>query len=83
MPRDPECIVCHAGRPNLQAICTECDGCMVEHCQCDPCQHDKARIDECVFCERNATVVESLLDAVVRADDIEADLRWLMGESNV
>lgn len=56
---------------------------MVEHCQCDPCQHDKARIDECVFCERNATVVESLLDAVVRADDIEADLRWLMGESNV
>lgn len=80
MSQDPNCAVCNAERPNLVGICVECDGCMRLHCQCDPCQHDKPRADECVFCQRVAT---PLLDALVQADDIDADLRWLMGDSNV
>lgn len=76
MPQNPNCGVCNAERPNLQGICTECDGCFVDHCQCDPCQHGRARSEQCCFCERGMV---PLLDAVVTADDIESDLRWLMG----
>jgi hypothetical protein len=80
MPQHPTCAECNAGRPNLQGICTLCDGCMRLHCGCDPCQHGKAQAEECVFCER---AVVPLLDALVQADDVDADLRWLMGEQNV
>lgn len=78
MPQHPTCVVCNATRPNLQGICSECEGCMATHCQCNPCSHGQERIAGCVFCNREP---KSLLDAVVQADDIEADLRWLMGPS--
>ena len=81
MPRDSECIVCNAGRPNLQAICTDCDGCMVEHCQCDPCQHGKTRAEECVFCQRGFAL--PLSDVMVMRDNVEDDINWLLGEQNV
>jgi hypothetical protein len=35
----------------------------------------------CGFCERDE--MPHLFEAVVQADDIDADLRWLMGEPNV
>jgi hypothetical protein len=25
---------------------------MCDHCECDPCQHGKARAEDCVFCQR-------------------------------
>lgn len=78
MSQDPNCAVCNAERPNLVGICVECGGCFSVHCQCDACQHGKARLEECVFCQRGTMV---LLDAIVIEDDIAADLRWLMGPS--
>lgn len=33
-------------------ICCECLGCFKNCCVCNPCQHGKARTEECVFCER-------------------------------
>ena len=81
MPQHPTCAECNAGRPTLQGVCTDCDGCMRLHCECDPCQHGKARAAMCVFCERDE--MPHLFEAVVQADDIDADLRWLMGEQNV
>lgn len=79
MPQHPTCVECNAGRPEFQGVCTDCDGCMRLHCQCDPCQHGKARLEECVFCQRGTM---ALLDAIVIEDDIAADLHWLMGASN-
>jgi hypothetical protein len=37
-------------------ICIYCDGCFINCCTCDPCQHGKRRDEECVFCERKAKV---------------------------
>jgi len=53
---NPSCDFCQAG----YGVCTECGGCFGEHCQCDPCQHGKARKDECTFCgrEKEQTVEE-------------------------
>jgi len=79
MPQHPTCPRCNAGRPDLRGICTDCDGCMSEHCQCDPCQHGKSQEEECVFCLRWSSVI----DVMVRHDDIDADLRWLTGGSDV
>lgn len=75
MSQDPNCAVCNAGRPYLVGICTECGGCFGNHCDCFVCQHGQQRTEHCVFCGRD---VGPLLDAVVLADDIESDLRWLM-----
>ena len=75
MPRDPNCAVCNAGRPNLRGICTDCNGCMIEHCQCDPCQHNKKRSEECVFCER----FFALIDLLPLRDNTEDDIKWLFG----
>ena len=80
MAKDSSCAICNAERPDFQGVCTECDGCFGDHCDCVVCAHDKPRADECVFCQR---VAPQLLDALVQADDIDADLRWLMGDSNV
>lgn len=46
--KDPNCDFCNA----VQGICTECNACFSEHCDCDPCQHGKPRDVECVFCGR-------------------------------
>lgn len=75
MPQDSNCVVCNAQRPNLVGICTECEGCMAEHCDCPICQHGKARVEACFFCGRGNV---ALFSAVVQADDIDADLEWLM-----
>ena len=80
MARDPNCDFCTAGAPNLQGICTDCDGCLGEHCQCDPCQHDKKRSEECVFCGRGYT---PLVDSLPLRDNIEDDIKWLFGGSDV
>ena len=76
MGQHPTCAVCNAGRPDLQGICVECDGCFHEHCQCPVCQHGKTRLEDCVFCDRQTLPP---VDAIVQADDIESDLRWLVG----
>ena len=46
--RDPDCMACQG----VQGVCTDCEGCMVEHCKCDPCQHGRARAEGCGFCRR-------------------------------
>jgi hypothetical protein len=73
MPQHPACGACNAGKPDLQGICTDCDGCMSQHCQCDPCQHGKARSEECVFCERPS----ALADVMVNTDALQDDIDWL------
>lgn len=78
MSQDPTCAYCQAGCLDLQGICTECDGCMRLHCQCDPCQHGKTREEACFFCGRGNV---ALFSAVVQADDIDGDLRWLVGHT--
>jgi hypothetical protein len=50
MARDPNCDFCLGA----YGICTECEGCMFDHCECDPCAHGKARIEECIFCDRHS-----------------------------
>ena len=78
MPRDLNCDFCNAGAPNLQGLCVDCDGCFGEHCTCDPCQHDKPRTEECVFCGRGFT---PLVDVLMQQHDKELDeaMEWLMG----
>ena len=51
--KDPTCDYCS----EVYGVCTECAGCFGEHCQCDPCQHGKARVEECVFCQRGFSPV--------------------------
>lgn len=48
MSYDVNCAACQA----VQGACVDCGGCFRKHCQCDPCQHGKARADinSCVFC---------------------------------
>ena len=48
----------------VQGVCTDCDGCFGEHCQCDPCQHGKKRAEECVFCGRGFTPTEDQVAAI-------------------
>lgn len=76
MSQHPTCPECNAGRPDLQGICTECDGCFRLHCDCTHCAHGKSRVDDCVFCARCST---PLLEMLIQAADIESDLRWLVG----
>jgi hypothetical protein len=54
MARDPNCDFCL----EVQGVCTECDGCFGEHCQCDPCAHNKFRDEACVFCVRGFDMPE-------------------------
>ena len=76
--KDANCEFCNAGAPNLQGICTDCDSCFGEHCQCDPCQHGKARSEECVFCGRG---FKPLVEAIVETEDekLKRNLLWLQG----
>lgn len=68
----PECDYCQ----EVWEQCTECQGCFGEHCTCDPCQHGKARSDECVFCRRGFQ--RSLADVLVENARIQSSLDWLM-----
>ena len=52
MPKNPECDFCK----EVSGVCTECDGCFGEHCQCDPCAHGKNRAEDCVFCGREYVI---------------------------
>lgn len=72
--KDPNCDFCLA----VRGVCTDCEGCFGGHCQCDPCQHGKARAEECVFCSRGFV---PLTDAMVKAepDNVQAALDWLLG----
>ena len=81
MPQDPNCVVCNAVRPNLCGICTDCEGCFGEHCQCDPCAHGKTRDEECGFCMRGFAL--SLSDVMVMRDNMADDIEWLTGGLNV
>jgi len=62
--KTPDCDFCSL----VSGICVECGGCFGEHCQCDPCQHGKARADECVFCGRGFGPSE---------EQLQASLDWL------
>lgn len=52
----PHCRI-HGICPACQGVtgvCVDCGLCMVAHCACDPCQHDRRRDEECTFCQRVA-----------------------------
>ncbi len=76
MARDLQCDYCL----EVQGICTECGGCFGEHCDCEICQHGKARAEECVFCGRGFGI--TLIDSMVQSEDvdIQKDIAHLLGE---
>jgi hypothetical protein len=80
MSRDPNCDFCLG----VQGICTECDACFGEHCQCDPCAHGNKREEACVFCGRGfyGRGID-FVDSMTKSEsvDIQKDIEWLMGQT--
>ena len=75
--RDPNCDRCNAVR-DLQGICTDCNGCFNQHCQCNPCAHGKDRSEDCIFCGRGyRPLVSAMVDS--ESASIQRDLEWLFG----
>lgn len=59
--KDQNCDFCN----HVSGVCTECEGCFGEHCQCDPCAHGRMRSEPCVFCVR-----EPISKTVLTVEDI-------------
>lgn len=59
MSYDVNCAGCQA----IVGACIDCGGCFRRHCQCDPCQHGKARADiiSCVFCRPATQRIDEIL----------------------
>jgi len=87
MARDLNCEFCNATHRMITwGVCTECEACFGEHCECDPCAHGKARSEECVFCVRGpgfgrGIELPPLADVMVQEaveNQMQADIDWLM-----
>ena len=62
----------------VQGICTECDGCFGEHCDCAVCAHGKKREEDCVFCGRG---FEPLIENMTQAESMQTEVDWLFGDT--